>query len=380
MDITCSPAGDGMIVAGYILRRERQIDELEPVRRRFPHRDWRTYETEYAMTESLEHVVRTAIVRSFPDADGVSILEAHDHSARDSTADWTVRVRFTTSGLTRIENLIVMSIPADAGARDEQLSQSLRTQELPVPRVLLSQPDEIQSYLVREFVPGTSLAQLLTDSSMRWEISAHGFTFARMLARIHNIDWRALLPWLGDAEALPEDLVTDQLNSWFEEWQGWVTESPEQYQGIVQDALTWIDENRPYDASVCLCHGDFRPSNIIIDGDEISAVVGWEHALITDASFDLCLLPFEVRQLGLPEDDADLLAQAIFGAYLQSSSRSLGNMQFYAVVRLLDAAIMSLDPELRSLNKIAAFSTDAEILFEALQQAMSTGKKGLWKL
>ncbi len=331
------------------------------------------------MTESLEDVVRMAIDRNFPDAQGISILEANDHSERGTTADWTVRVRFTSSGLTRIENLVVTSVPADSGARDEKLTQALISQGLPIPRVLLTQPDEIQTRVVREFVPGTSLAQLLSDASMRWEISAHGFTFARQLARVHNIDWRAIVPWLGDSEALPEDLIADQLNSWFEEWQRWVTESPEQYQGIVQAALTWIDENRPVEASVCLCHGDYRPTNVILDGNDVLAIVGWGHALVTDASFDLCLLPFEVHQLGLPDADADLLAQAIFGAYLQSSSRSLGNLQFYAVARLLEAAIMALDPGLGSLNKIAAFSTDPDVLFAALQQAMSSGKKGLWK-
>ncbi len=331
------------------------------------------------LIDSLELVIRLALERNFPGATEVAILDVRSRYEERETLDHLVRVRWTVEGLTRVDQFIARVVSADEAVQDEALLTALVTHGVPAPRILLVENREIGAYVVRQYVPGDSMSQILTDASMRWELSAHGFTFARSLARIHNIGWRTVVPWMGDAEALPEDLIADQLDNWFEDWQERSTRCPEQYRGDVEAGLTWIDARRPTDVSVCLCHGDFRPANIIVADDEVAVITGWGHALVTDASYDLCLLPFEVRQMSLPDDDADLLTQAIFGAYLQSSNRSLGNLQFYAVARLLSAGLRALDPEIESPDQLGVYSTDVDTLFGAMRQAMSADGKAFWK-
>lgn len=223
------------------------------------------------------------------------------------------------------------------------------------------------------------MAHTLANTSMRWELSAHGFTFARALAKVHNLDWKVVSPWMADPESLPEDLVDEQIDRWMEEWERLAAHCPAEYLGRVETALHWLDERRPIDVSLSLCHGDYRPANVIVDADEVAAILGWSHALVTDASYDLALLPFEIRQMGMPLEDADLLSQAIFGSYLQSSARSLGNLQFFAVARLLRAGLESLGFESATPEKLGMFTTDTEMLFGAMIQAMTGDQKALWK-
>jgi aminoglycoside phosphotransferase (APT) family kinase protein len=330
------------------------------------------------MIESIEHVIRSAIRRSDPGSSGITILEI-EQRGDEELSPWFARVSWTSDDLTRIEQLIVQIAEPDVASEQQALLEVLKKQRIPTPTVLSVEVSTIGAYLVSQYVPGVSMAQVFSDASMRWELSAHGFTFSRALARIHNIDWRTSVPWMTDTESLPEDLIDAQLDEWNEEWEDRFSRCPERYQGVVETALAWLEDHRPTEVSVSLCHGDFRPANVITANDEVAAVIGWEHALVTDASYDLALLPFEIREMGLPTDDADLLSQAIFGSYLQSSTRSLGNLQFYAVARLLTAGLLSFEFDEGSPEHVAAFSSDPDVLFDAMRQSMTGDRKALWK-
>ncbi len=330
------------------------------------------------MTDSLEHVIKSAIDRGFLGAADVTIVDMQ-RRAVDDRSPTVVRVRWSSGGLTRIEQLVVKHVPIDVASSQQTLLAALTEHGIPAQRILLLEPASVGAYLVFQYVPGVSMTQILADASMRWELSAHGFSFSRTLAKIHNLDWRKVVPWIADPESLPEDLIDSQVATWMEEWEDRIGRCTEQYQGHAEAAMTWLDDHRPTEVSIALCHGDYRPANVIVDNDEVAAVIGWEHALVTDASYDLALLPFEISQMGLPSEDADLLSQAIFGSYLQSSSRSLGNLQFYAVARLLTAGLQAADLDDRSPGQIAAFSSDAGELFEAMRLAMAGDRKALWK-
>src|SRR6185312_11915359 len=127
--------------------------------------------------------------------------------------------------------------------------------------------------------------------------------------------------------------------------------------------------------SLCLCHGDYRPEQVLMTDDEVRAVSGWRNALVTDASYDMALLPFDIRRLGLPDDDSDLVHQAIIGSYVQASSRAIGNLPFYAVTRLLTSGLQALDLGDRARSSIPAFSSDADELFSAMREVMAEGRK-----
>lgn len=331
------------------------------------------------MKTLVEHAIRRAIERNFSDASDISVLETSGSRDHDRPSFLQARVRWSSGDLTRIERLAVKRESADVSSRYEVLLPVLGEQGVPVQRLLVTETTDETSYLVFLWMPGESMAQTFVDASMRWELSAHGFTFARALAKVHNLDWRVVAPWMADPESLPEDLVDEQIDGWMEAWVHRASRCPVEFLGRVEAALRWLDEHRPADVSLSLCHGDYRPANVIVDADEVAGIIGWGHALVTDASYDLALLPFEIRQMQLSAEDADLLSQAIFGSYLQSSKRSLGNLQYFAVARLLTAGLETLGSEGLTPDSLAAFTSDAGLLFDAMKQAMTGNQKALWK-
>lgn len=55
----------------------------------------------------------------------------------------------------------------------------------------------------------------------------------------------------------------------------------------VNEALRWLENNRPEVPEVTLVHGDFRIGNTLVHDDDVTAVLDWELARIGDPLFDL---------------------------------------------------------------------------------------------
>jgi len=326
---------------------------------------------------SIEQLINAAIAAQYPDASAVSIIDAR--RLEDRPADSLVRVTWISDGVTQIRPFLVRFEPAQRNSSEGALLPVLALHGIPVPRLLYSEPDELGTYLVLEQIAEASIGASFTESGLRWELSALGFTYGRMLARIHALDWAQLFPWLADAEALPEDVIDDQIDAWWVACEEQITRIPAEYQVTSEAALAWLDLRRPVEVSLCLCHGDYRPSNVLAADDEVRAVLNWSEARVTDASYDLALLPFDIRALGLPDDDADLVHQAIIGSYVQASKCAIGNLPFYAVVRLLAAGLQALEADGVTPAPLPAFSSDVDELFGALREVMAGGDKPLWR-
>lgn len=55
----------------------------------------------------------------------------------------------------------------------------------------------------------------------------------------------------------------------------------------VREVFRWLRENRPTVPEKTLVHGDFRVGNMLVDGDDLAAVLDWELARIGDPMYDL---------------------------------------------------------------------------------------------
>jgi aminoglycoside phosphotransferase (APT) family kinase protein len=55
----------------------------------------------------------------------------------------------------------------------------------------------------------------------------------------------------------------------------------------VEEALRWFRANKPEVPEQTLVHGDFRIGNMLVDGEELSAVLDWELARVGDPMYDL---------------------------------------------------------------------------------------------
>jgi aminoglycoside phosphotransferase (APT) family kinase protein len=325
---------------------------------------------------SIEQLIHAAIAAQYPDASSVSIIDAR--RLEDRPADTLVRVTWTGDGVTQIRPLLVRFEPAQSLTPESALLPVLALHGIPVPRLLSVEPSELGSYLVLEQIAEPSISASFTESGMRWELSALGFTYGRTLARIHGLDWAQLFTWLADAEAVPEDVIDEQIDVWWAACEEQISNVPAEFQSTCIAALDWLDARRPVEVSLCLCHGDFRPENVLASNDDVRAVLSWSEARVTDASYDLALLPFDIRALGLPNEDADLVHQAIVGSYVQASKCAIGNLPFYAAQRLLTAGLRALDADGVTPAPLPAFSSDVDELFNALREVMAGSSKPLW--
>ncbi len=64
---------------------------------------------------------------------------------------------------------------------------------------------------------------------------------------------------------------------------------PEEFEnhGTQAEVLHFLQKNKPTTGKLSLLHGDFRPKNLLWEGDKISGVLDWAFAMIGDPYYDL---------------------------------------------------------------------------------------------
>lgn len=315
------------------------------------------------MSEQFTAAVMAAVRRRHPDAEQLTARAVPPYGSAGAVE--AVEVTWVAGGAAR--GAWFVAKPARDGAERRVLA-ALADTDVPVPALVDADPDA--PVLIMEHLPGRAADEALRSLAMRWEVSALAFTVARALASVHRLRWEQVVPWLADVEALPEDIVDGQVEARWADWEARIAALPEPARPPFAAALGWLDRRRPVEVSLCLCHGDFRLRNVLLIDDEVSGLVGWSAARITEAAADVALLATDIAGLGLPDDVAELFMQALLGAYLQSSPRSLANLPFYTVALLLD----------RALDATEARDPSAPAALAALQRAMAGGGRVPWRL
>lgn len=316
------------------------------------------------MSEQVVAAVVEAVRRRHPDAVQVEARAVEPQAEGGSGSLLAVEVTWLAGG--EQQAAWFAAKPDEAGA-ERRILAALAETNVSVPRLVEGDPDS--PVLIMEHLPGRPADEVLRAAGMRWEVSALAFTVARALAEIHALQWTQVAPWLADPEALPEDVVDDQVQARWERWEERIAALPAGARSPFSAALAWLDLRRPVEVSVCLCHGDFRLANVLLVDDEVSGIVGWSAARVADASEDVATLAVDLGGLGLPVDTAELFMQALLGAYLQESPRYLMNLPFSTVALLLD----------RALDAVEAGDPSAPDALAAMQRAMAGGGQVPWR-
>lgn len=56
----------------------------------------------------------------------------------------------------------------------------------------------------------------------------------------------------------------------------------------LRPGVQWLESNRPAAAErPVICHGDFHPLNILLDGGKVSGVIDWSSVRVADAAYDV---------------------------------------------------------------------------------------------
>jgi aminoglycoside phosphotransferase (APT) family kinase protein len=292
------------------------------------------------MVDEIRHAILDAIGRLHPNATDIAVPD--DLATVQHGSPSSITVTWKADEELHLGNFTAWVRDSESSEREIRLLDALDQAEIPVPKVVTSGSARRTGIALAHPFEGKPMSSELTNAGMRWEISATAFAYARMLARIHGLDWAKVAPWLGDPESVPEDIIDDQVEEEFQARTRKAGEVPDEWSGFITRTLDWLELRRPVEVSLCLCHGEFRPENIYALGEDITEIVNWHEARVTDASYDLAMLPVWLSEIGMSPEESELFAQAAHGAYLQASPRGLGNLPYYSVARPLDQMLDQL--------------------------------------
>jgi aminoglycoside phosphotransferase (APT) family kinase protein len=210
----------------------------------------------------------------------------------------------------------------------------------PAPRVLMSCDDAAPldgAFLIMERLPGKPLPEARPFGM--------GNTLANLQARLHALNPAPLERALNDIGAARVTLG-DHL-----------AELRERMSALPQDhtfapALEWLLKNRPLDRQPpVICHGDFHPFNIIVDGDD-AGVIDWPGALIAEPAFDVGGTLTILRLAPMPDEmpallrrfagvARSLLARRYLGAYRKQRPLDTTRLPYFEALRCFSALLFA---------------------------------------
>lgn len=224
-------------------------------------------------------------------------------------------------------------------AREYRLIRALFPTRVPVPEPILfrDSPEVVGTpfYLmgrVHGRIFHDASAPSLTPEQRRELYRA----YARALAQLHALDWRAL----GlEAFARPGSFLTRQVDRW---GRAFGEGDPK-----VERIVGWLRDNLPASERLTLVHGDFKFNNLVFHPDrpELVGVLDWELATIGDPMTDLAtnwaflwetapqeyggIRGLDLDHLGIPD------AETYFEDYYAASGASDRVQTFHKVLALL---------------------------------------------
>jgi aminoglycoside phosphotransferase (APT) family kinase protein len=112
----------------------------------------------------------------------------------------------------------------------------------------------------------------------------------------------------------------------------------------LQDGYAWTQKHRPVETATAICHGDFHPLNVMVDGGEVSGVLDWSNARIEDPAWDVraTMALFGYAPADMPSFLApfvDLARGLVLRRYLRAYRRvraiDANAVRFFEATRLL---------------------------------------------
>jgi len=133
-------------------------------------------------------------------------------------------------------------------------------------------------------VSGAALEEAIADPDV---LAAVPRMLARIQAGLHSLPSSRLVEALTEAGADASNLtpfrLLDDILRWAE------TTGLEDLRPLAG----WLDQHRPEPPeSPAICHGDFHPGNVMVDGGEVTGVIDWANVMLGHAEFDVAFTRF----------------------------------------------------------------------------------------
>ncbi len=207
----------------------------------------------------------------------------------------------------------------------------------PTPRVLLTCLDRAVlggAFLVMQRLPG----RVMLDSFLGPRVLRMPALLAALQARLHALDTDVFQRHLAAARC-----PTDRMSVAGDVAAMQARISAAQLTGL-ELGMQWVVAKRPSPPTPAVCHGDFHPLNVLLDGRAVSGVLDWAWAKIDDPAWDVGATVALITQgpLALPAALQGVTAAArrwLVGRYLRA----------YSALRPLDPAAVRYYEALRCL-------------------------------
>lgn len=174
---------------------------------------------------------------------------------------------------------------AHAVDREYRIMKALANSEVPVPTMVMYEDDP--TVLGTPFFIMQRLHGSVSESSALPALAPTGRhalyeDAARVLARLHRLDWRAAgLEGFGKASGYYQRQVV----RWGKQWEASRTRGD----SLIDDLMAWFADNVPEENTTTIVHGDYRIGNLMYDPGvgRIVGVLDWELSTLGDPMADL---------------------------------------------------------------------------------------------
>jgi aminoglycoside phosphotransferase (APT) family kinase protein len=234
-----------------------------------------------------------------PGAEDVRITELVRLSGGLSRENWAFHATWTIGGAACSQRLILRRDPAASILRTERhaefdILQALTGTALPVPRPYLFDADgEVfdSPSMIMELLPGVSDGYALNGSRPRSVRRRLARDFLELLVGLQAVDVGALIKGSSYFADPGPAAGVRELERWEEELRRVQLEpAPE-----LDLVLEWLHAHQTPSMATVLVHGDFKPGNALILGDQVTALLDWETAHLGDPLEDLGWITNPVR-------------------------------------------------------------------------------------
>jgi len=306
------------------------------------------------MSRDIEDRLAAWIAPRLPGASNVTVEDLRRPGAGESSDTQLFTLRWTLDGQDEALAAVLRCAPTGDAPFPEYdlrmqfgIMQALATQPgVPVPEVLwLEEDDEVlgASFLTMKAVDGEAPLDFPSYHGDGFYFDAtpderrhiwRGTVAA--LARQHAVDWEQLGLAFVPGGGPGEDPRTAGLEYWRRYLNEWIKQGDPSPIAVFDDALQWLEQNRPEPSRVSLCWGDAKLGNVLYDAEskDVAAIIDWELASIGDPEADLASLQVSdlraqdsagVRLDGTPSE-SELIA-----LYEEASGRRVENFHYQLV-------------------------------------------------
>ncbi len=166
---------------------------------------------------------------------------------------------------------------------------------------------------------------------------------------------------LADLHAVPSGRVADSLRAYeatlagrLRYLQSYVADSALAH---LEPGVAWLLENQPSERDVLsVCHGDFHPGNVMVDGGRVTGVLDWPGAQLADPEYDvavsLVLMVVAAPELvsGVPPEAFEAFALGYLESYSRRRTVDPERVRYYRALRAMRAFLRGTAVRTPSVN------------------------------